>query len=82
MNTQTGRAAAADGKTTELRLQVGGMTCASCVRRVEKALATVPGVAAVSVNLATEQATVLAGPVVGDEEEDVWPHFGRPYRHR
>jgi len=64
MNTQTGRAAAADGKTTELRLQVGGMTCASCVRRVEKALAAVPGVAAVSVNLATEQATVLAGPEV------------------
>ncbi|MBK8108545.1 MAG: copper-translocating P-type ATPase [Betaproteobacteria bacterium] len=64
MNTQTGRAAAADGQTTEVRLQVGGMTCASCVRRVEKALAAVPGVAAVSVNLATEQATVLAGPEV------------------
>lgn len=64
MDTQTGRAAATDGQTTEVRLQVGGMTCASCVRRVEKALATVPGVAAVSVNLATEQATVLAGPEV------------------
>ena len=64
MDTQTARAAATDGKTTEVRLQVGGMTCASCVRRVEKALATVPGVAAVSVNLATEQATGLAGPEV------------------
>ena len=58
MDTQTGRAAATDGQTTEVRLQVGGMTCASCVRRVEKALAAVPGVATVSVNLATEQATV------------------------
>ncbi|HJU84686.1 MAG TPA: cation-translocating P-type ATPase [Holophagaceae bacterium] len=37
---------------------VEGMTCASCVRRVEKALAAVPGVAAVQVNLASEEATV------------------------
>ena len=34
------------------------MTCASCVRRVEKALKTVPGVADVSVNLATHEAVV------------------------
>jgi Cu+-exporting ATPase len=39
-------------------LQIGGMTCASCVRRVEKALSTVPGVVEASVNLATEQATI------------------------
>jgi Cu+-exporting ATPase len=37
---------------------VEGMTCASCVRRVEKALAAVPGVTAVSVNLATEEAAL------------------------
>jgi Cu+-exporting ATPase len=61
MDTLTATAAATAGKTTEVRLPVGGMTCASCVRRVEKALAAVPGVAAVSVNLATEQATVRAG---------------------
>jgi Cu+-exporting ATPase len=39
-------------------LAIGGMTCASCAMRVEKALAKVPGVASVSVNLATETATV------------------------
>ena len=41
-----------------LRLEVGGMTCASCVRRVERALAGVQGVAAARVNLATESAEV------------------------
>lgn len=35
-----------------------GMTCASCVRRVEKAIAAVPGVSEASVNLATERAQV------------------------
>ena len=44
-----------------LRLSISGMTCASCAGRVERALARVPGVAAVSVNLATEQALVT-GP--------------------
>ena len=37
---------------------IGGMTCASCVARVERAIAKVPGVEAVSVNLATESARV------------------------
>jgi Cu+-exporting ATPase len=37
---------------------VGGMTCASCVARVEEALSSVPGVIAASVNLASEKATV------------------------
>ncbi|MBL8654130.1 MAG: heavy-metal-associated domain-containing protein, partial [Alphaproteobacteria bacterium] len=39
-----------------LDLKIGGMTCASCVGRVEKALAQVPGVSRASVNLATEKA--------------------------
>ncbi|MFB9123351.1 copper ion binding protein, partial [Paraburkholderia dipogonis] len=39
-------------------LAIGGMTCASCAMRVEKALAKVPGVLGASVNLATETATV------------------------
>ena len=39
-------------------LRVSGMTCASCVRRVERALAAVPGVLGVEVNLATETARV------------------------
>jgi heavy metal translocating P-type ATPase len=37
---------------------VGGMTCASCARRVEKALASVPGVVDAAVNLPLERATV------------------------
>ena len=41
-----------------LRIGIEGMTCASCVGRVEKALAKVPGVRAASVNLATEAAEV------------------------
>ena len=44
----------------EWRFPVEGMTCASCVARVEKALAGTPGVAAASVNFATEEASVKA----------------------
>jgi len=43
-------------ETTEL--QIEGMTCASCVSRIEKALKDVPGVISASVNLATEKAVV------------------------
>lgn len=43
-----------------MKLQITGMTCASCALRVEKALLRVPGVTSASVNLATEQATVRA----------------------
>src|SRR5690606_21373199 len=39
-------------------LLVEGMTCASCVGRVEKALKAVPGVAEATVNLASERAHV------------------------
>ncbi len=39
-------------------LQIDGMTCASCVARVEKALKQVPGVTSAQVNLATETAEV------------------------
>jgi Cu+-exporting ATPase len=49
---------AALAPTTDFTLDVGGMTCASCVGRVEKALKKVPGVANASVNLATEKALV------------------------
>ncbi|RYG26121.1 copper-translocating P-type ATPase [bacterium] len=44
--------------SNETELQIEGMTCASCVRRVERALSKVPGVAEASVNYATERATV------------------------
>ena len=46
------------------RLRIKGMTCASCVNRVEKALGRVSGVRQATVNLATEQADIeLAEPV-------------------
>ncbi|WP_254074209.1 cation-translocating P-type ATPase [Burkholderia sp. S171] len=60
--------AAAEAASTTAELAIGGMTCASCVRRVEKALAKVPGVGHVSVNLATEKATVHAEPSVSREQ--------------
>ncbi|MCL6105919.1 MAG: heavy metal translocating P-type ATPase [Actinobacteria bacterium] len=44
--------------TEKVTLAVGGMSCASCVDRVEKALAKAPGVISASVNFATEKATV------------------------
>ena len=50
-------------------LSVAGMTCATCVGRVEKALRSLPGVAEANVNFATEKATVAFDPTlvsVGD----------------
>jgi Au+-exporting ATPase len=44
--------------TEAVELAIDGMTCASCVGRVEAALKSVPGVTSASVNLATERATV------------------------
>ena len=58
------RGAGYDVATEELDLAIGGMTCASCVARVEKALSKVPGVTSASVNLATEQARVRLHPGV------------------
>jgi Cu+-exporting ATPase len=54
-----------EDRMAEFRLKVEGMSCASCVARVEKALVQVPGVQAATVNLATEQANVRAGSQVG-----------------
>ena len=55
---------------TSRTFRVEGMTCASCVKRVEKALAAVPGVASARVNLATEEVTVEA-PGVSDAAFDL-----------
>ncbi len=52
-------------RIADLTFKVAGLTCASCVTRVEKALQAVPGVAHASINLATEKATVQAAPDVG-----------------
>ncbi|MDR0273800.1 MAG: heavy metal translocating P-type ATPase [Burkholderiaceae bacterium] len=49
-----------------LDLGVGGMTCASCVARVERALQKVPGVQQASINLATESARVRFAGAAAD----------------
>ncbi len=46
------------GAPTRLDIGVSGMSCAACVRRVERAITAVLGVASVSVNLATERASI------------------------
>ena len=46
----------------KVTLPITGMTCASCVARVEKALKSVPGVEQANVNLATEKATLEFDP--------------------
>ena len=48
---------------------IGGMTCASCVARVERAIAKLPGVESVSVNLATESARVNWAASQASEDE-------------
>ena len=73
MNTLTAVAGPAavpePGDACQIDLGIGGMTCASCVSRVEKALKKQPGVSGASVNLATESARVtLTGP---DDAETV-----------
>ncbi len=57
------------GGREELTFPVTGMTCASCVRRIEKALGKVEGVADASVNLATEKAQVVFDPVIAGREQ-------------
>ena len=42
----------------QMELPITGMTCASCVRNVERAISKQPGILGVNVNLATEKATV------------------------
>ncbi|HET9785402.1 MAG TPA: cation transporter, partial [Terriglobales bacterium] len=49
-----------------VELPVEGMTCASCVRRVERALARAPGVRHAEVNFATRRARVDYDPSLGD----------------
>lgn len=45
-----------------ITIPIGGMTCAACAQRVEKAIGKLDGVASVSVNFATEKATVSYDP--------------------
>jgi len=55
--------------TAEIQLPIEGMSCASCVNRIERYLRKTPGVAEVNVNLATEIATVRYMPEIAGMDE-------------
>jgi P-type Cu+ transporter len=57
------------GGATEIQIPVAGMTCASCVNRIERFLKKTPGVEEATVNLATEVATIRFLPDVAGREE-------------
>ena len=58
-----------DATGSDLRFEIEGMTCASCVAKVERALKSVPGVQQARVNFATERASV--GLVAGADSAHV-----------
>jgi len=60
-----------DPKSALFTLDIGGMTCASCVGRVEKALDKIPEIEAASVNLATEQAKIRLKPDAGVKIDEI-----------
>ena len=62
----------------EIDLSIQGMTCASCVRRVEKVLSNVPGVSSASVNLATERAHVVMNAVDHEGSEQTLIEMATP----
>src|SRR5512139_620275 len=62
MATVAARSASFAGSLEQISIGVEGMTCGSCVARVERAVKALPGVHDVSVNLATERATVSYDP--------------------
>ncbi|MEO5743818.1 MAG: heavy metal-associated domain-containing protein, partial [Terracoccus sp.] len=54
--------------TSEVRLSITGMTCASCSARIERRLTKMPGIDSASVNLATEKALVaFTAPVTAQQ---------------
>ena len=60
-----------DTKSELFTLDIGGMTCASCAGRVEKALDKIPGVEAASVNLTTEQAKIRLKAGSGTQVDEI-----------
>lgn len=57
------KAPSAQAELLQLGFSIEGMNCASCVSRVEKAIAGVPGVQSAVVNLATERANIVFNSV-------------------
>jgi P-type Cu+ transporter len=62
------RSSGYEAPTVTTTLNVGGMTCAACVGRVERAIRKVEGVISADVNLATERATVEHLPTADRRE--------------
>src|SRR5690606_18967436 len=69
MNTTTSPSTPPSTASHLLDLGISGMTCASCVGRVERALRKVPGVQEASVNLATESARIAFAAGAGPGED-------------
>ncbi len=63
--------ATSDHRPIEIVLPIAGMTCASCVNRIERFLGKTDGVVEANVNLATERATVTVDPAVAGRAEVV-----------
>ena len=61
-------------------ISIGGMTCASCVGRVERALKKVPGVSEATVNLATEMARITPDVSTTDAAADLPARVSRAVR--
>jgi Cu+-exporting ATPase len=56
-------------KEEKITLAIGGMTCAACVNRIEKAIRKIEGVSEAQVNLATERATIVFNPEKAGKSE-------------
>ena len=61
--------AATTAPSAEIQLPIEGMSCASCVNRIERFLRKTPGVAEANVNLATEVATITYLPEIAGLDE-------------
>ncbi len=78
MTTEPAATAPASALSVEpVDIAIGGMTCAACVGRVERALKAVPGVRDATVNLATEMARVQRAPAEGASAQDQAAWQGR-----
>ncbi len=80
--TETLQNAGYPAETAQVTLEISGMSCGSCVARVEKALASADGVVAVAANLASETATVtyLAGATTPQDVAEAATRAGYPAR--
>ncbi len=62
--TKAGYEAVEDEQAKDVTIPIGGMTCAACVKAVERAVGKVPGVVSVTVNIATEKASIKYNPAL------------------